>query len=341
MALQVEGQTLGIRSFNGNGELVATNLHPGTTAAVEWAPTANGPWSDSWDGLETLTVETNGTIQVNVPMFYRVRGIPSNPNPARLVWIPPGTFTMGSPVTEPERELLVPLTGLGDETQHEVTISQGFWMGKYEVTQAEYLAITGSNPSFFSGTNLPVESVTWYESSNYCRLLTQQEGTAGRLPAGYVYRLPTEAEWEYACRAGTSTVFHYGDALRSGMANFRGTLEYSLSDGGTVSNANGIYLARTAPVGSYAPNAWGLYDMHGNVRERCYDWIYPYPTSSVTDPVVSIPPFPSDNAKIERGGGWGVQMGGVICRSAHRDFHFPTFRHNAYGFRIVLAHPIE
>jgi formylglycine-generating enzyme required for sulfatase activity len=156
------------------------------------------------------------------------------------------------------------------------------------------------------------------------------------LPEGYVYRLPTEAEWEYACRAGTTTVFFYGDEMRSGLANFNATEEYSLIEGGVAANPSGVFLERTTPVGSYAPNAWGVYDMHGNVRERCYDGVDQYPSGPVTDPVVRPQP---DWVVIERGGSW---LGSVIgLRSAHRDFHYPDFRHSAYGFRIVLAHPIE
>ena len=117
----------------------------------------------------------------------------------------------------------------------------------------------------------PVEQVTWFDATNYCALLTERERLAGRLPEGYVYRLPTEAEWEYACRAGTTSAFHYGPALRSGMANFRGRYEYD-SLVGTTENPAGIWLGRTTEVGSYAPNAWGLYDMHGNVWEWCQDW---------------------------------------------------------------------
>lgn len=337
---QVRAQIV-IESMGRNGELTASNLEPGTAATVEWAASVAGPWSDNWAALQAITVNSTGGVRVSVPMFYRVRGVPANPNPARLVWIPPGTFTMGSPATEPERELLMPLTGLGDETQHEVTISRGFWMGKYEVTQEEYLQITGTNPSAFSGQNLPVENVTWHESAAYCEQLTTQARAEGRLPEGYVYRLPTEAEWEYACRAGTATAFHYGNELRSGMANFRGTVEYSVSEGGTVNNPSGISLERTSPVGSYQANAWGLYDMHGNVKERCYDWIAHYPSGPITDPVVANEPLPSDNAKVERGGNWLGQKGGAICRSAARDFHFPTDRNSGYGFRVVLARSIN
>lgn len=272
-----------IESLSLNGEVNASGLEPGTTATVEWASSVEGPWFGSWAGLQDLSVDAGGAVSVSVPMFYRVRGIPSNPDPEQLAWVPPGTFHMGSPVTEAERA-----RGGQDERQHEVTISRGFWMGKHEVTQEEYLAVVGTNPSYFRNgiqptaepeTGIagmegpvtdelrhPVETVTWYEASDYCTLITEKGRAAGQLPDGYVYRLPTEAEWEYACRAGTTTSLHYGDQLLSGMANFWGTQEYDASVG-TIDNPAGIYLGRTTPVGSYAPNAWGLHDMHGNVYE--------------------------------------------------------------------------
>jgi formylglycine-generating enzyme required for sulfatase activity len=245
------------------------------------------------------------------------------PGPPQMVWIPPGTFVMGSPASEAERN--------SDETQHTVTLTKGFYMGKYLVTQADYLAVAGSNPSYFTGDlSRPVEQVSWYDATNYCGRLTQQEQAAGRLPAGWVYRLPTESEWEYACRAGTTTAFHYGNALWSGMANFYGLYEYD-SSVGTIYNPSGIYLGRTTAVGSYQPNAWGLYDMHGNVWEWCRDWYGSYPAGSVTDPQGPG----SGSYRVVRGGGW--YGGARYCRSALRGFSFPSSRLYGVGFRVVLA----
>jgi len=330
-----------IESIAYNGRVVAYGLQPGTTASVEWAPSVTGPWSADWEELQAISVDAAGSIQVDVPMFYRVKGSPSNPNPERLVWIQAGTFSMGSPSSEPEREPFLQQYGI-DETQHEVTLSRGFWMGRYEVTQEEYQEVTGTNPSAFAGENLPVENLNWYDADSYCQQLTRLEQTAGSLPEGYVYRLPTEAEWEYACRAGTTTVFHYGDELRSGMANFRGTVEYSVSDGGTVSNPSGTALESTTPVGSYSPNARGLYDMHGNVWEWCFDWIAPYPVTPVTDPAI-MGQVQGLSAKTLRGGSWRGQGGGMACRSANRNFWVPESNNNGagnYGFRVVLAQPL-
>ena len=344
-----------IQSLSRNGELVGTNLEPGTTATVEWAPTAHGPWKGSWDDLTSVSVEADGTIQVNVPMFYRLLAIPANPDPARLAWIPPGTFLMGSPETEAERQ-----PRGQDETQHQVTISRGFWMGKYEVSQREYQEVIGNNPSHFRNGSLPFDSHTgtlgaggpvtndvlhpletrqgrarlaWNDATNYCARLTERERAAGRLPEGYVYRLPTEAEWEYSCRVGTTTAFHYGGELRSGMANFFGGSEYDASVG-TIVNPTPVYIGRTIEVGSYEPNAWGLYDMHGNVAEWCYDWFGDYPVGPATDPTGPA----TGTSRVLRGGCWWWPARAL--RSANRIW-FQEGSEFFNGFRVVLAHPVE
>jgi formylglycine-generating enzyme required for sulfatase activity len=152
---------------------------------------------------------------------------------------------MGSPDSEQDRER-------DEGPQTLVTLTRGFWMGRYEVTQGEYLAVMESNPSYFTGdTNRPVENVSWNDATNYCAKLTVRERAAGRLPAGWEYRLPTEAQWEYACRAGSTNRFHYGDD--PGYTELANYAWYTINTGSTQA------------VGGKLPNQWGLYDMHGNV----------------------------------------------------------------------------
>jgi formylglycine-generating enzyme required for sulfatase activity len=250
---------------------------------------------------------------------------------------------MGSPSNEVER--------FGFEgPQTVVTLTRGFFIGKYEVTQGEYLEVIASNPSSFrNGTppvfpgtgdavtnelRHPVEQVSWFDATNYCARLTERERGAGRIPVGHVYRLPTEAEWEYACRAGTTSAFHYGPALRSGMANFLGFYEYD-SSVGTTNKPDWIYLGRTTVVGSYEANGWGLYDMHGNVWEWCLDWLdySGFLGGRVVDPQGSS----TGSDRVIRGGSWNY--GALFCRSANRanDDSRPGHRDQLIGFRVVLA----
>jgi len=231
-----------------------------------------------------------------------------------------GTFQMGSNAAGGAPYF-------GDATTqpvHQVTISYNFWMGETEVTQAQYQALMGTNPSFFPGANNPVEQVTWNNAVTYCAALTAQQAALGNVPAGYQYRLPTEAEWEYACRAGTTTEFNTGAALFCNDAKFY----YSYhSNSQCYSSGTG---SSTVPVGSYAPNAWGLYDMHGNVFEWCLDSYASYTAGAVTDPFVTGGP-----SRVVRGGSWG--NGSINCRSAYRSNAFPGFSNVDFGFRVVLA----
>jgi len=213
-----------------------------------------------------------------------------------MQWIPPGTFMMGSPTNESERG--------GYETQYTVTLSSGFWIGKYEVTQEQWEKEMGSNPSEFREPKNPVDTVSWEDAISFCEKLNRHESFG--LPDGFRFNLPTEAQWEYACRAGTSNTYCFGDSLSSAQANFNGNHPY----GGAP---KGRYLKRTARVGSYKPNAWGLYDMHGNLYEWCRDVYGHYPEKSTTDPV-----GPKEGGlRVHRGGCW---MGHALsCRSADRE----------------------
>ena len=227
--------------------------------------------------------------------------------------IPAGKFLMGSPATEKERNL--------NETQHEVTLTQGFLMGVHEVTQAQYGQVMGKNPSQFKGNTLPVETVSYKDALAFCKKLSDLPAEKA---AGRKYRLPTEAEWEYCCRAGTSTPFHFGNELNGTQANCDGNNPY-----GTTKK--GPYLEKTSPVGSYPANAWGLYDMHGNVWEWCQDRYDSSPKQSVTDPrgpeVGSI--------CVSRGGSWYNEAAG--CRSANRYWYDPSIRNSGVGFRLALS----
>lgn len=281
-----------------------------------------------------LTNAATSFVDTNQPLpsslFYRVftQALPTNVVPiTNMIWVSPGGFTMGSPTNEVLRS--------GDETQHTVTLTRGFYMGKYVVTQGAYQALIATNPSYFSPANgyvqnlqLPVEQVSWSDATNYCARLTEQEVLAGRLPTGWAYRLPTESEWEYAGRAGTPTAFYYGNALQSGKANFDGRYEYD-SSVGTISNLTGINLSRTSSVGSYEANAWGFSDMCGNVFEWCSDWYGSYPGGNVSDPQGPA----TGTFHIIRGGGFSYQ--GVYCRSAQRGNASGFI--NYLGFRVVLA----
>jgi formylglycine-generating enzyme required for sulfatase activity len=246
--------------------------------------------------------------------------IPPLPPPTGMVAIEPGTFQMGSNAASG-----TPYFGsILEQPVHTVTISYPFWMGQHEVTQAEYEAVMGSNPSFFIGPNRPVERVSWNDAVAYCAALTAAEALAGNVPVGYEYRLPTEAEWEYACRAGTTTEFNVGAGLLCSDARFNGTYHPTLT---LTSCAN---PAGTVDVGSYAPNAWGLYDMHGNVREWCLDSFLLYSAEPVTDPFVTGAP-----SRVVRSGGWSTNSSG--CRSANRVNLLPGNTNDNLGFRVVLA----
>lgn len=251
--------------------------------------------------------------------YYRLRRITSGginppfpPPTTNLVWIPPGQFTLGSPGSDPD--------ALSEETpQTIVTFTKGFFISKYEVTQGQYLAAVGSNPSNFGGNpNLPVESVTWIQATNFCRLLNIQENQAGRLPAGYAYRLPTEAEWEYAARAGSTNRFSWGDDL-----TYAALVNYAWNS----ANSGGA----THAVGQKSPNAWGLYDMSGNVSEWCQNSDWAYPGGSVTDPS----PSNASNQKVFRGGSHADD--GISCRAAHRNRIAQNTSLNIFGLRVVLA----
>ena len=224
----------------------------------------------------------------------------------KFVWIPPGNFMMGSPKEEKQRN--------SNETQHKVTLTKGFYMGVYTVTQEQWKAVMGNNPSAFKGEkNLPVESVSWDDCQEFIKKLREKD----KKP----YRLPTEAEWEYACRAGTTTPFHFGETISTDQANFNGE---------DVAVKKRHSRDKTTPVGSFPANAWGLHDMHGNVWQWCQDWYGDYPQKDVVDPQGAG----KGPNRVLRGGSWFYTAD--CCRSACRNSGEPGFRNYSIGFRLCF-----
>ncbi len=241
-----------------------------------------------------------------------------------LVAVSPGSFIMGSP---PEEIGRLPEEG----PMTDMRISRPYWIGMYEIRQSEYFYIMERNPSRFEGANNPVDSVSWEDAMQFCNRLTVIERQAKRLPEGYVYRLPTEAEWEYAARAGTATPFFWGDSANPDLGNFKGVYPRDFNKDREIS---GIY--GSVAVGKYGPNKWSLYDMHGNVREWVYDtWNARLPGGAVTDYAGAE----SGRQKSFRGGGW--EDPAKLCRSGVREGLRPSTTSSSLGFRIVLGPELE
>ena len=219
-----------------------------------------------------------------------------------LIWIAPGSFSMGSASAGTDRER--PVT--------QVTLTRGFWLGRTEVTQAQWTALMESNPSHFKGDSLPVELVNWNEVMEFCQKLTERERAAGRLSADLAYTLPTEAQWEYACRAGTTS-----DTSPANLDE----LAWHMANSGE----------QTHPVGQKQANPWGLYDMYGNVWEWCLDWYGDYAGGSVADPR-GVPAGPG---RIIRGGSW--RGSAVDCRAPYRSAKEWDHRRHGLGLRLALS----
>jgi formylglycine-generating enzyme required for sulfatase activity len=289
---------------------------PPDAVPVSILGTSNGSTTESPSSEQPLACGRPGDIRAD------------NELAMKLVWCPPGTFTMGSPPGEAvDRQ---------NEGQVTVTHSYGFWIGRYEVTQSEWEAIMGTNPSEFSPTGtgkykvlgkstsrFPVEGVLVEDAEGFCRRLTDRERVAGRLPTDWEYTLPTEAQWEYACRAGTKTATAFGDQLCSAAANFKGFAPFNGAK-------RGPFLFGPTDVGSYQGNAWGIHDMHGNVWEYCTGW-YSDEAPGGIDPQ----PVTTGTYRIGKGGSW--LHDGRYTRSAFRYWIEPAMRQGTVGFRAALA----
>ena len=315
-------------------------LHPGltisgTVGTVYSIESADDPArtnaADGWRCLEFLQLPSSPWLwfdhsaAVGGARFYRARIFEPLTN---LVFVPPGSFRMGSPTNEWDSY------PASENPQTVVVISRGFWMGKCEVTQGEYLGLIGVNPSYFNGQpvaghpqygidlNRPVERVSWDDATNFCAKLTDQHVAARLIPPGSRYRLPTAAEWQYACRAWTSTRFGYGDD-----PDYSSLAEYAWFK----DNSDGMPHA----VGQKRPNPWGLYDMHGNVYEWCQDWYQGFqpflPGGIVVDPKGP----PSGSSRLMGGGAYLYP--GRACRSASLQNYCQPCSADQIGFRVVLS----
>ncbi len=259
------------------------------------------PFKPAGDSVEASLVKTQAGERAGERKVLTLNGVEF-----AFRWCPEGNFTMGSPVNELERE--------SDEAQCAVTFSKGFWILETEVTQAQWKAIFPKNPSRFKSDNRPVERATWGDCVEYCEKLSRELGVS--------VKLPTEAQWEYACRAGSATPFNFGSALNGDKAVCDGEEPYGMAERGPKTR-------ETAPVKSKAPNAWGIYDMHGNVAEWCADWYSRHYETAQN-------PMGTENGKerVIRGGGWDSDPDD--CRSAARDEEEPNEREDDIGFRLVI-----
>ncbi len=309
---------------------IAIKKTTGTQIPTPKSVISNDKTSNSSRGEEIKTIETLSTQETKLQVFsFEVVTVNSNGQELKreqgeaeyftedlgngvtleMVYIPGGSFKMGSPKLE----------GYDSEKpQHDVTVP-AFFMGKFEVTQEQYQQVMGKNPSEYEGYKRPVESVSWNNAVDFCKKLSQKTGRT--------YRLPSEAEWEYACRAGTTTPFNFGETITGELANYDASRTYALE-------AKGLFREETTPVGQFAPNGFGLYDMHGNVWEWCQDTWHKNYNGAPTDGSAWID---NDNSyRVLRGGSWHSNP--ENCRSASRNYSLSRDGiSNDYGFRVVCA----
>jgi len=358
---QAAAQAPIISSFSQNGLLVCANLQTGTVASVEWASSLSGPWQTNWAGLDTVTVNTNGTISVSVPMFYRVRGVAQSNNPTftadGMALIPAGSFTMGNLIINGSTITNDP--DLTDAIPTNVTVS-AFYMDtnlvSYSKWQSVYNWATTNGYGFYNtgsgSAAYPVYGANWYDCVKWCNARSQQTAltpvyytdmgltqiyTNGEVPvyanwSANGYRLPTEAEWEKAARGGlTGQRFPWGNYISETNANYNGTIAgYDSGPPGPNANYSGGSPG-TSPVGSFAPNGYGLYDMSGNLFSWCWDWYgTPYGQPTTNNPTGPA----SGTNRLLRGGSY--HDGAIYARCAGiRNYDDPHNNSNHGSFRCV------
>jgi formylglycine-generating enzyme required for sulfatase activity len=229
--------------------------------------------------------------------------------PMALAFVPPGAFLMGGTVEDDEKPV------------HRVTLTRGYFLGVYPVTQAQWAAVMGTDPSHFKGSNRPVEQLSWEDARTFCVRLT------AHLSGWSVVRLPTEAEWEFACRAGTTTEYHCGDVPSTDRFNYNGSYSWN----GSKKRTN---REQTTDVGSFAPNSWGLFDLHGNVWEWCADAYGAYADDHQLDPGEKQKKGSGHYHRVLRGGSWYSHP--QSCRAAFRGRRAPADRNGDIGFRVCF-----
>ncbi|MEO1376651.1 MAG: SUMF1/EgtB/PvdO family nonheme iron enzyme [Cyanobacteria bacterium J06635_10] len=308
LAIAVVGRSFFNTTPKENDNILISHTPPSTPEITSSTPK---PISLEKFKFEVVTVNSQGKI------------INENPNEAKffkedlgngvileMVSIPGGNFIMGSPLGEKGRDK-------DESPQHTVNVP-AFFMGKFQVTQEQYQQVMAKNPSYFNGDKRPVQKVSWNDAVEFCKKLSKKTGRT--------YRLPSEAEWEYACRAGTTTPFHFGQTITGELANYNASRTYALEP-------KKEYRKQTTPVGQFPPNAFGLYDMHGNLWEWCEDTRHKNYNGAPKDGSAWIG---NDNRyRIIRGGAWGSNPD--YCRSAGRNFGYPNVVGGSFGLRVVCG----